>query len=201
MYWSESPKKVNTLEVWIATVYNSLVKFGHQVPPLMGDARYKTLDEKLSHGNLFGVISSHIGSILAGSFVWNRICTAFNPGGWYWVGIELRSSQHFRKNIIHQYRPSIQTINLSNIHQSINQPINIHQYCSDGIELRFVPFRENIFHQYRPSALSNPKLQQFESKTEIWIELRSRELLVFLCHQIGRSKGRIPRPQQRNCPK
>ena len=65
MYLFESQKKVNTLEVWIAAVYNSLVKFGHQVPPLMGDARYK----KLSHGNLFGVISSHIGSILAGSFV------------------------------------------------------------------------------------------------------------------------------------
>ena len=40
------------------------------------------------------VIWSHIGSILAGSFVWNRICTAaaFNPAGCYWLAIELRSS-------------------------------------------------------------------------------------------------------------
>ena len=35
-------------------------------------------------------------------------------------------------------------------------------------------FSTNIGHL----ALSNPKLQQLESKTEIWIELRSRELLV-----------------------
>ena len=162
-------KKVNTLEVCIAAVYNSLVKFGHQVPPLMGDARYKTLNEKLSH---FGVISSHIGSILAGSFVWNRICTAFNPGGWYWVGIELRSSQQFRKNIIHQYRPSIQTINLSNIHQSINQPINIHQYCSDGIELRFVPLPWKYFPPISAICSFKPKITaiRIENWNLDWIE-------------------------------
>ena len=56
MYLSKSQEKVNTLEVRIASVYNSLVKFGHQVPPLMGDARYKTLNGQVSHGNLFGDI-------------------------------------------------------------------------------------------------------------------------------------------------
>ena len=51
MYLFESQKIVNTLEVWIAAVYNSLLKFGHQVPPLMGDARYKTFPWKPFWGN------------------------------------------------------------------------------------------------------------------------------------------------------
>ena len=131
-------KKVNTLEVCIAAVYNSLVKFGHQVPPLMGMHDIKHWN--FSHGNLVG---GYFGGNLITywfNFVWNRICTAFNPDGCYWVGIQLRSSWHqSRENIIHQYRhklikyPSIIAMN-KKTNQSIS--INIGHY---GIELRLAP--------------------------------------------------------------